>query len=403
MKVLFLLNSYEEDGPGWLLYRLCERWAPMREVMLTTIALGRGGPLAERLSRLGVGTQVIPVSGPSDAKKLREAGERICHRADRPDIIHSHCVWPDMAARWFHSGIEHIPLMSSVYGMYHFSNLPMLKRAATRMREKRTRQWCSALAVGSEVFQKALIDYGIPPDMIRLIPMGIDAVQCFPLSESTKTRFRSLMNLPEGSRLLLSAGRLEKVKGHDLLIDAMPEIVRAHPETRLFIVGEGPEREALVRQIARLKLQDHVRLIGQLSDVLTKLLSVADLVIHPSRQEAFAMIVAEAQSAGTPVVASRDGMIPDLVRDGETGVLLPPGNSGAISEAVNRLLADRAHLEEMGGRAREYMMEYHELSNTANSYIELWRDLAPEADWKATDSIPIEDLEEMVRESEQPH
>src|SRR5256885_12380726 len=136
-----------------------------------------------------------------------------------------------------------------------------------------------------------------------------------------------------GGRVLLCVGRLEPQKGVDVAIRALREI----PDAQLVVLGEGPQRGEL-EQLAR-ELDVHVYLPGRVPDVAAWLRR-ADLLVHPVRWEGFGLALLEAMLASLPVVATAVSSIPEIVVDGETGLLVPPDRPTELADAISSLLAD---------------------------------------------------------------
>lgn len=401
MRILLLLDSYREDARGTIIYRLCQRWSPMREITLSSLAIGEGGPLQKMFGAIGVGTMVIPREKARNLKYLRAEGRRIFQQQDRPDIVQSHCHWPPIAARTFHNGEERIPFVSVHHDIRGFTPEEGLLRSAwNSYREKQTRKNVTAFVSNSRAMSHLLESLGIPRERTRRIPLGVDAVQCFPLSNNTKHRFRALMGIPEDCPLIVAQGPLIEENGFQDVVDAMPAVLEAIPRARLYIIGEGPMRQHLVERIRELALDGSVRLIGPITEILPKLYSTANVVVHPERTPSMPLDVAEAQAAGTPVVATEVGAIPELVRHEETGLLVPPASPPDIARAIRFVLEDEERREAMGDAARDFILETYEIGQTAEKYIELWKTLAPHALWQATDTVPIDDLEDIRHESE---
>jgi glycosyltransferase involved in cell wall biosynthesis len=148
---------------------------------------------------------------------------------------------------------------------------------------------------------------------------------------------------------VLSVGRLRAPKDFLTLVRAVSQLEPG--AVRLRIAGDGPDRPQLVAEIERLGLADVIELLGTSGDI-GALLGAADVFVLASASEGLPMSVLEAMAAGTPVVASQVGGMPELVNDGETGVLVPPGDPAALAAALARLAADPALRGRFGAAGR---------------------------------------------------
>jgi glycosyltransferase involved in cell wall biosynthesis len=166
------------------------------------------------------------------------------------------------------------------------------------------------------------------------------------------------------------------VKGFDLLVEALPAVVRAVPRARVVVVGDGPERAALERRAAILDVSERLQLAGARADV-TRYLAGADVLAAPSRNEGMGRALVEAMALGVPVVAAAVGGIPDVVVDGECGRLVPPDDAQALASALADLGRDRVLVEKLGDAARRHAEGFSvEIANAR--MVELYAALARE-------------------------
>ena len=185
-------------------------------------------------------------------------------------------------------------------------------------------------------------------DKLRIVHCGVD-----PARYDTGSR-----DAP-GKRILF-VGRLAAVKGVPLLLEALAQLRATHPEARLTLVGDGPDRGAIEAQVARLGLGGLVDFTGYADeDGVAAHLARADLFVLPSFAEGVPVVLMEAMAARLPVIASRVAGVPELVIDGESGFLVPPGDVETLTARIDALLADPDRRRTMGeaGRAkvvREY-------------------------------------------------
>lgn len=169
-----------------------------------------------------------------------------------------------------------------------------------------------------------------------------------------------------GDMTCLCPGRLCASKGQDVLLRALPAVVREHPEVEVFFAGGGPERERLERLAEELGMNGRVRFLGAVErGRLLEMMGEAAVTVVPSREEAFGLVNIESMAMGTPVVASRVGGIAEIVRDGVDGMLFEPGNPEALAACLVRMLKDGRMREEMGRNARRRFLEEFESGRMA--------------------------------------
>ena len=164
--------------------------------------------------------------------------------------------------------------------------------------------------------------------------------------------------IPE-SNYILTVGRLEKVKGITLLIDAMVMVKEQFPETKLIIIGEGGERGELEKQVEELGLTDRVMFNGILSNGEVRAwMKNARCFVLPTYSESFGMVFLEAMYEGTPVIGTEVGGVPELVVNGETGFIVPPGDPEKLGDSICVILGDMKLRDRMSLNAKERAKEF---------------------------------------------
>jgi glycosyltransferase involved in cell wall biosynthesis len=178
---------------------------------------------------------------------------------------------------------------------------------------------------------------------------GVDVGRFHPVGRNPD--LRTAWGVPANARLVVSTGRLVGWKGLRLVVSAMSGLAG---DVHYLVVGAGPEAEALRAHASALGLSDRVHLTGRVEHPrLPEVLSQADVYVQPSiGEESFGISVVEAMACGLPVLASNFGALPEVVADGETGMLVAPGDVGAWTSALADLLADPARQRRMGAAAR---------------------------------------------------
>ena len=193
---------------------------------------------------------------------------------------------------------------------------------------------------------------GIDPERVVAIPSGIDLNRFDP--GATRENLRGELGLGKDTPVFGSASIFRRKKGYDFLLEATPRILSAHPSAKLLLVGGGPQEENLRRRIEELKIEEAVILSGFRED-MPRVLNTMDIFVFPTLEEAFPNAVMEALAMKRAVVASRVGGVPDIIRDGETGFLVEPGDPAAIAEKVSFLFRNRSLRTKIGEAGRRFV------------------------------------------------
>jgi len=261
-------------------------------------------------------------------------------------------------AATYHADIHRQRLLLGLYG-------PLVRRTLRRA------DVVIAASQGLSTNSALLREAEIP---VRVVPYGIDVSRWDPqgLADGEVRQLQNTFGHPH----VIAVGRLVHYKGVDRLIEATSRI-----DASVVIVGEGPLRGPLERQVRSLHLQDRVHLVGEVSDErLAAHLAAASVFVLAStnRAEAFGISLLEAQAAGLPVIATDVGTgTKEAFIPGESGILVPPKDVGALETAITRLLDQPALREAMGEAGRAWVKRCHSLESLASAlrpiYVDLWR------------------------------
>jgi len=189
------------------------------------------------------------------------------------------------------------------------------------------------------------------PEKIRLVPNGIDLARFTPRPPSGA--LRAALGVPPSAPVALSIGRHVAEKGYRHLLDAAARIERTKPGVHWILVGDGELRSELLAQSRRLGLESRVHFTGWRDDI-PDLLALCDVFVLPSESEGFGRVLVEAMAMTRAVVATAVGGVPEIVRHGETGLLVEPAAPAPLADAVRVLLDDPGRAARLGaaGRAR---------------------------------------------------
>jgi glycosyltransferase involved in cell wall biosynthesis len=277
------------------------------------------------------------------------------------DVIHAHWVLPNGLPAALVAAWHRVPLVVSLHGSDVFlaeRAFPLALTAATVFRS------AGAITACSGELRERAIRLGAPTDRSRVIPYGVDAAS-FTSDPADCAVVRAELGLPTDGPLVAALGRLVYKKGFGTLIEAFARLVRAHPNARLAIAGYGELRDELEQQARAAGVP--VTFVGQLDRrMAARFIAAADVYVVPSVRDQAGNVdglpnaLLEGMSAGRPIVASRVAGIPDVIDDGQHGVLVPPGDPAALAVAIGHLLAAPDVAARLGSRARRRVL--HELT-----------------------------------------
>jgi glycosyltransferase involved in cell wall biosynthesis len=225
----------------------------------------------------------------------------------------------------------------------------------------------------SEGVREALIGSGVPPGRVRVVPSGIDPAPF--QAPYDRAALRESLGVPADIVLVLHVAALAPHKSQTDLLKAAALLRDRSAPIRVWIAGEGLLRDSLEREHASLVLGDFVRFLGFRKDV-PDLLRAADLFCLSSYLEGLGTSILDAMAAGLPVVATRVGGIPEVVAEGETGLLVPAREPRALADALAELAGDPSRRDAMGERARVKVRAFsadRTAERTRAAYGEAWR------------------------------
>lgn len=317
------------------------------------------------------GVDVVALDAGSHANPALAARLYRLIRRYRPALVHTHLIHADVhgqpAAR-----LAGVPAVSTVHGTPGpYRREPSRSAAAVAGRLARR-----TLAISEHVAEFLRQRRLAPPGRIRVVRYGID-LSAWDLSPRARPALRASLGVAPGEVAVVVASRLIADKGHAFLLDAFAHAFADRPELRLLVAGEGPLRPALEAQAMPLTSAGAVRFLGFVSDV-KGLLGAADVVAFPTMPgfgEGFGLVNLEAMALARPVVATAVDSVPEIVVDGETGLLVAPGDVAALGSALVRLADDEALRLQLGQRGRRRAEEDFNLDRMVDETLAIYADV----------------------------
>lgn len=296
---------------------------------------------------------------------------------EKIDILHTHGGVAGLFGRWAAHRCKTPVIVHTLHGIHylHYRN-PLLKVLGVLL-EKHLSRFTDALIFVSAGDRKKGQELRLAPsEKMVVVKNGVDFSEYEKIKVNNKVNRAKELNLESVKPIIGSVARLHRQKGLIYLIKAAKKIAHVFPEMQILIVGDGPIRKKLERKARRLGLERRILFLGERKDIPT-LLSLMDVFVLPSLWEGLPFALIEAAALGKPVVTTDVDGIRELIRDGETGVLVPPKNAERLAQAIVSILQDRKFASWLGENLKQEICPRYTLSRmveeTQNLYSRAWR------------------------------
>lgn len=342
LQVFYLLRGLAEAG--WRNVLVCSE----------------GSAIAEAAAGFVTRVHAVPMSGDLDFKFIGRLRDIV--RAEAPDLIHLHSrrgadVLGGIAAR-----LEKVPVVLS-----RRVDNPEPKWVA----RLKYRLFDQVVTISNGI-RDVLLSEGVPPDKVVCVHSAVDAERYRPGGD--RAWFDREFGLAADDQAVGMVAQLIPRKGHRYLLNVVPRILQSCPNARFLLFGKGPLEAELRERIAAAGLQDQVRLAG-FRDDLDRILPCLDLLVHPAEMEGLGVSLLQAAASGVPLVGTAAGGIPEIVRDGQTGLLIPPADEAALADAVIVLLRDRERARAMGRAGRDLVEREFSIPAMVEGNMEVYQAL----------------------------
>ena len=348
IRVVFCLDNMRIGGTELNAVRTAERLDKAR-FDLRVVTLQKDGPLLARYERAGIPVRHLPIPGLHSPGTVRQ-GIRLARwlRKERIEVFHSHDVYCNIFGAPFAwcAGIRAI-----IESRRWWDSLP---RPGLRFANRLACRFASCVVANSpSVARLVEVADGIPRSRIQVIPNFVEERAFESMETAKRAELLKKFGIPPDAIIVGVIARLAPVKDHATLLEAGSILCERWPDVYYLLVGDGESRQDLMAKAGNLGLGHRVVFAGQQPHE-PNLHHVFDISVLCSRDEAFPNTVIEAMAAGTPVVATAVGGVPDAIEDGVTGRLVPVSDPGHLATVLEELLARRDQREALGaaGRAR---------------------------------------------------
>ncbi len=364
MKILLLSTSMGMGGADQQLLSaatgLRDRGHEVRIVSLTPL-----GEMGARARAAGLATESLGMQrGIADPRGLTRLVRLV--RAWRPAVLHSHMLHANLMARAVRLFAPVPAVVSTIHNIYEGGRLRMLGYRLTN-------GLVDHVTIISQAAADRFVGEGIvPASLLEVVPNGVDTERYQSVPPGTRERLRQSLGL--GAEFAwLAVGRFEAAKDYPNMLRAFARVREEQPGAVLLLVGRGSLQVGTEALAAALGLEGQVRFVGTREDV-PEFMTVADGYVMSSAWEGMPMVLLEAAAAGLPIVATRVGGNQEVVRDGDTGFLAPPGDDAALGAAMLRLMAlPETERRAMGAHGHDHVRQHYGLGRVVDRYEAVYR------------------------------
>ena len=353
IRLLWLIDSLTMGGAERLVAAFARHLDRERfDLRVICLKVIDSNPLAADIEAIGIPVTVL------GARNLRDiaAFARLVHFVwdQKIDVIHTHLTYADIWGR-LAGWLTRRPVFSTVHVPQFFNYLnPRRRDQMIEAIAMFTRKHFGGTVISvSEALRQHHISQGFPADRIITIHNGIELSKFEPPVDFSKSAKRSELGITIKAPVVITLAVLREGKGHDTLLDAVPKVLENMPETKFLIVGGGPLEEELRQRVNQSGVSESVIFTGMRQDT-AEMLAVADLFVLPSEFDPLPTVVLEAMVMRLPVVGLDSGGVPEMVVDGQTGLLLQSTDPAVVAQSILSLLTNTEQAKQMGeqGRAR---------------------------------------------------
>ncbi len=372
LRLLAIIEASSITGPAKNLLEFARRATEFN--ISTTFATFTRGKSENQFTRAvldaareypGLALETVPERGPFDTETLRAL--RTLTQRVAPDVIQTHAVKSHFLAR-----AAGLPGKAPWVAFHHGYTWPTLKARVYNQLDRWSLQSATKIVTVSEPFREELAAFGVPRQRIEIvhnaIPSDWGSAACLP---DAAARLRAEMGIQGDTKVILIVGRLSREKDHITLLEAVHRLPASVPH-HLIIVGDGPERPRIEDRIRQLKLQDSVTFTGHRASA-EPWYGIADVAVLSSLTEGSPNALLEAMATGVPVVATSVGGIPEIVTNDESALLVRPGDVGAMSEALTRILTNPELAARLATSSRQLILDRHNPEIRVRRLAEIYR------------------------------
>lgn len=333
------------------------------------LACPQGSAIAGPARALGLPVHELPMRGDLDLGMVSRLRRLI--RVEQPLLVHLHSrrgsdLWGGIAAR-----LENVPAILS----------RRVDNPEPRWWVRRKYRLFAKVIAISEGIRTVLLSEGLDPGQVTCVHDAVDTDDYRP-EPADRAWLRAEFGLEADEAIVAMVAQFIPRKGHRTLLAALPALFAAHPRTRVLLLGQGPELNAIRELVQQAGWNNRVLFPGFRRDI-ARMLPCIDLLVHPAQMEGLGVALLQAAACGLPIVASRAGGIPEIVRPGLNGELIAPGDAVALAGHMISLLADSGLRRRYSAAGRAIAVREFSVDAMVKGHLAVYRELlasAPQAE-----------------------
>lgn len=327
------------------------------------------GALTAECRRRGVNVKVIPQRFRWDLSVAKKIAEWI--KDEKIDILHCHGARANFIAFFLRLYVK-IPFITTLHSDYllDFAGSGWRRLLYTPLNVISLKSFSNFIAI-SGVFKEMLVERGFKREQIEVVHNGVDFENMPPPRPKAEFLAEYGITASENTVIIGCAARLHPVKGIDVLLKAAARVIESGADSLILIAGSGNERQNLLSLTEKLGLSERVKFLGFVED-MASFYSTLDINVVPSYSEGFSLAIVEGARFKLSTIASRTGGIPEVIKDGETGILFTPGDFGSLAEILLNEINSPDDGKKRGERLYSDVYERFSIEKTAARHLEVY-------------------------------
>lgn len=372
IKVLHLASVEVEN---YYLNNLCD-FSEREKVNFSCITFARRAGFVKGMEKRGVPAYALDVMS---RKQYPRAVREIWHilKKEDPDIVHLHLFDPTFIGLI----LSRLQSRKTVLTRHHsdaIHQLPPLKSKFYLRLESYINKRIDHIIAPSQTVRDILVkEENVPKEKVSIIPYGQTTERFGRITKDKIKETREKLDITNGELILVCNSRLYHRKGHKYLFEALAPLIKNGLDVKLFLLGKGEHRSVLEELAKKLEIQDRVNFLGWRDDAL-EIMANADIIVHPSLEDALSSAVIESVMLERPIIATDISGVRDSLDNGKYGMIVPPADSESFRKGLEKVIKNIEEARAKAKEGRQYITDYMDARRVAGEYQKVYENLLRE-------------------------